>query len=105
MYASKSVFPQNFYQAGTHQTIFYFPKHLCKRLQTSRKETVDNAHRLFPYCQITDNFPDIFRVVFGILRGVLRFLRTYCTNSRRTPNGNPTNPRLETLLSIDGIYE
>jgi hypothetical protein len=52
-----------------------------------------------------DKFPAIIPVVFENLLGVLRFLRTYCTVSRRIPNGIPTNNRLETLTSIDGIYE
>jgi len=58
---------------------------------------------LFLYCQLVDKFPAIFQVVFGILRGVLRFLRTYCTIFRRNFNDNPPNPKWETPVSIDGI--
>jgi len=40
-------------------------------------EAVRNAQILFPYCQLADKFPAIFRVLFGILRVVLRFVRTF----------------------------
>ena len=79
MYASKSLFP-NISSMQEPLKQFSIPRtHLCKRLQTSRKEAVGNAQRLFPYCQLADKFPAIFRVVFGILRGVLRFVRTCFT--------------------------
>jgi len=88
MYASKSVFPNISSMQEPTKTIFQLPEaNFCKRLQTSRKEAVGNTQRLFPYCQMADKFPAIFWVVFGILRGVLRFVRT-CFYDRVTVHRN-----------------
>jgi len=76
MYASKSVFPNI---SSTQEPLkqFSFPEtNFYKRLQTIRKEEVGNPQILFPYCQLAHKFPAIFRVIFGILRGVLTFVRT-----------------------------
>ena len=77
MYASKSVFP-NFPSTQKPLKQFFIARDTpLQSLQTSRKEAVGNTQRLFPYCQLADKFPAIFRVVFGILRGVIRFVRTF----------------------------
>jgi hypothetical protein len=102
MYDSKAVFHQNFVQAGTHKTIFHFPRHTFVNVYRPAKRRHLVTHRdLFQYCKLADKFPAIFRVVFGILRGVLKFLRIYFTISRRTLKDNPPNNRWETLVSID----
>jgi len=104
MYASKSVFHQNFVQAGTHKTIFHFPRHKFVNVYRPAERRQFVKHRdLFLYCHLADKFPATFRVVFGILRGVLKFLHTYYTISRRTPKDNPPNNKWETLVSVDGI--
>jgi len=75
----KSVFP-NFSSTQEPLKQFSFSEtNFYKRLQIRRKEAVGNAQILFPYCQLADKFPAMFLVVFRILRGVLRFVRTFFT--------------------------
>ena len=81
MYASKSVFRNISSKKKPLKQFFISRDKICKPLQSSRKEAVGNAQRLFPYCQLADKFSVIFRVVFGILRGVLRLVHTFFLRS------------------------
>jgi len=104
MYASKAVFHQNFVQAGTHKTIFYFPRHTFVNVYRPAERRQLVTHRDYsPAANWRTKFPRYFEWYLELLRGVLRLLLTYCTISRRTPKDNPPNPRWETLVSTDGI--
>jgi len=77
MHASKSVFPNISSTQGPLKQFSFSETNFYKRLQTRRKEAFGNAQILFPYFQMADKFPAIFRVVVGILGDVLRFVRTF----------------------------
>ena len=46
------------------------------------KEAVGSVRILLQNCQLCNKFPAIFRGIFIIFRGILKFLFIYCTISR-----------------------
>jgi hypothetical protein len=106
MYASKAVFPQNFVQEKTRKTIFHFPRHTFVNVYRPAERRQLVTHRDYsPTANWRTQFPRYFEWYLELLRGVLGFLCTYCTISRRTPKDNSPNHRWKTLVSIDGICE
>jgi hypothetical protein len=71
---------------------------LNTNLSKQNKEAVGSTRRLLQYCQLPDKKHTIFRGIFGIFRGISKFLFIYSTISRGTPDDVLRNPGWETLL-------
>jgi len=92
------VFPKFMFRGTTKNFFFISWGQLSAKTFTGRKRDSWQRKEIAPVLPIVvQKFPQIFKGIFGLFRGLLKYLNVYCTIFRGTPDDVPRETGWETM--------